>query len=180
MTSPIFFIVSTNTGKLKSTMGVLTSTDWSSFKCRSATLEESAAIKAKVMPCATKSLRNAIIEGTYSDGSAFRVFDTRKDGRAAVKELNNANTCFDWVLVQIGKEQRDLTRKPKGYQIVYGDPVVASAWNPRQNIPLNDGITDGICDEYSYILTRAEARRTLSLARSEDSSMGYRLRTLYA
>lgn len=170
MTSPIFFIVSTNEGKLKSIVGAYCQ-DY--LGGRPANPIERAAINERIFPSCTQSLRDALTEGTYA---TVRVFDARAAARAAAKNLNACNGCFVWVVVQLGKEQRDLSRKPKGYQIVYGPDAAPSAWNDHNDAALIDA---GECPNL-YVKTRAVARKRVADARGEDSGMGYRLRTLYA
>lgn len=169
-TSPIFFIVSKGGYKRSTVLGVFCQ-DY--LGGRPATPEESAAIKPRVIASGTESLRDAIIEGTYKP---FRVWDTRKEARAAGVALRKSNSCFDWAIVQVGNEQRDLSNPPKGYQIVFGDCADTSYANPAQAAPLVKG------GEYyeRYFTTRGPARARLAEMRAEDAGMGYRLRTLYA
>lgn len=174
MTSPIFFIVSKNQGNRKATVGIIVHEQGTGD--RPATAEEQKQVHALVSPTATLSLADALRDRAYPYSRSVRVWDKRADVRAQAARFNAMRGHFDWVIVQLGKEQRDLSRKPIGYQIVYGPDAEPSAWNDHNDAAL---IEAGTCPNL-YIKTRAIARKRVAEARDEDAGMNYRLRTLYA
>lgn len=181
-TSPKFFIVSKNPGKRSAIVGIIVHEQGSGD--RPATAEEQKQVHALVLPSASLSLAAAIRDGVYPYSTPVRIWDTRAKARAHASTFNQMQGHFDWQVVQMGKEQCDLSRKPVGYQITFtceGNEVYATEWNPEQEQPLAAAVLehDGYAERL-YFTTRAKARTVLAKIRADYPSMGYTLRTLYA